>query len=76
MGLKLKAKQVLLKSNISFKVVFNPQTTVRGPMEPTQHSDSCKSEMENDLAEILYNLERKTPVLLSKLNGSKYFKER
>ncbi len=24
----------------------------RGPLDPAQHSDSCKSETENDLAEI------------------------
>ena len=27
--------------------MFNPQTTVRGPLDPTQHYDSCKSETEN-----------------------------
>ncbi len=32
--------------------LINPQTTVRGPLDPAQHSDSCKSETENDLAEI------------------------
>ncbi len=32
--------------------LFNPQTTVRGPLDPAQHSDSCKSETENDLAEM------------------------
>ena len=38
-------------------VHFDPQTTKRGPldpaqMDPAQHSDSCKSETKNDLAEI------------------------
>ena len=32
--------------------LINPQTTVRGPMDPAQHSGSCNSETENDLAEI------------------------
>ncbi len=31
---------------------INPQTTVWGPLDPAQHSDSCKRETENDLAEI------------------------
>ncbi len=31
---------------------LNPQTTLHGPLDPTQHSNSCKSETENDPAEI------------------------
>ena len=41
---------------------INPQTTVRGPLDPAQHSDGCKSKTENDLAEIFQVI----------LNGSKY----
>ncbi len=36
-------------------LLINPQTTVRGP-DPAQHSDSCKSETENDLAGTLKNV--------------------
>ncbi len=32
-------------------LIFNPQTTLRGPMDPAQHSDGCESETENDSAE-------------------------
>ncbi len=31
---------------------INPQTTMRGPMDPRQHSTGCESEMENDPAGI------------------------
>ena len=37
---------------------LNPQTTVWGPLDPSQHSNSCKSETDNDLAKIfqvIYN---------------------
>ena len=32
---------------------INPQTTLRGPMDPRQHLDNCKTETEHDPAEIL-----------------------
>ncbi len=51
----------VIKNDAGAFLMLNPQTTMRGPLDPTQHSDSCKSETENYLAEIFQVI----------LNGSK-----
>ncbi len=56
-------------SNLVFHSTFSKKASLRlyvlhinPPLDPAQHSDSCKSETENDLAEMLQVI----------LNGSKY----
>ncbi len=37
-----------MKHNYNQLTMISRQTTLRGPMDPAQHSDGCESETEND----------------------------